>query len=132
MKRIISLLLTILTVCTLTIGISGCGGASKSAVVGVWKFVGDGNQSTSPYDLNNLYLYIYKDGTGDSYGKPRANMNNDNEPFHANAFTWEIEGEYLAFETNKYTVDGNVLYDKQGKKTYEKVSDDTSVDIDIP
>lgn len=129
MKKIISLLLAILTICTLAVGMSGCG-TNKSDVVGVWKFVGDGNQGTSAFDLDTLHMYIYEDGTGDFYGKNWGMV--EIKTFHANSFDWSIDGEYFVLSSGtKYTIDQNVMYDKQGKKKYEKISNDTSVDIEF-
>ena len=129
MKKIISLLLSMLTVCTLALGMSGCGGASESAVVGVWNYVGESNPGTESFVTGQLYLYVYKDGTGDTYGKPRSME--DKAPYHMNSFEWHIDGEYFVRGTTKYTIDGDSMYNKQGKLVYTKVSNDTSGDIDI-
>ena len=134
MKRIISLLLTILTVCTLTIGISGCGGASQSAVVGVWKKADDPDTKTTSFINDELYIYVYKDGTGDYYAK-QASVSNENAE-HFNSFEWEIDGEYFVeklanYSPSKYTINGDTMLDKQGKEIFTKVSDDTSIDIEI-
>ena len=123
MKKIISLLLAILTICTLVVGMSGCG-TNKSDVIGVWKFVGERRIST--YNLDTLHMYVYEDGTGDFYGEINK------RPLHADSFEWCIDGEYFVLSSRtKYTIDQNVMYDKQGKKEYEKVSNDTSVDIEF-
>ncbi len=128
MKRIISLLLAILTVCTLTLSMSGCGGASKSDIVGVWNYVGENDTWTYTFEVGQLYLYIYEDGTGNWYGKRQYSKD---EAYHMNGFEWEIEGEYFVKGSTKYTIDGNSLYDNQGKLAFTKVSNDTSVDIEI-
>lgn len=116
MKRIISLLLAILTVCTLTIGMSGCGGASKSAVVGVWEYVGE---NKDVFD-HTVYMYVYEDGTGEMFSDGKQGD-----------LKWEIDGEYFVRDSEtKYTIKDNGLYDRQGNKEYEKISNDTSVDIE--
>lgn len=74
-------------------------------------------------------MYVYKDGTGDSYGRTRSMYNS--ETSHFNSFEWHINGEYFVRDSTKYTVDGDSMYDSQGKLIYTKVSNDTSVDIDI-
>lgn len=140
MKRIISLLLSILTIFTLVFAVSGCtnsdgvvdGGLSSDDVVGVWRFVGEEDPWTQNFVYGQLYMYVYKDGTRDMYGKDRPGMNPPKEPRHMNASEWHIEGDYFVVgEEIKYTMDGDSLYDKQEKLTYVKVSDDTSVDIEI-
>ena len=117
MKKFYSLLLAILTVCTLVLGMCGCGSASNSAVVGVWK---------SELQEKETYMYVYKDGTGDFY---QYIFPIDPKPEHCNAFEWKIEGEYFAFGVQKFTVDGDSMYNKQGKIAYTKVSNDPSKDL---
>ena len=123
MKKIVSLLLAVIAVFTISIGMSGCG-VSKSAVIGVWNYVGEPDPWTSMFETGELYLYVYKDGTGDSYGKKKYE-----NASHMNSFEWHIEGEYFVRGTVKYTIEGNSMYDKQGKRVYVKVSNDTSVDL---
>ena len=123
MKKVVSVLLAVIAVCTITIGMTGCG-VSKSAVVGVWHYVGEGDPWTANFASGKLYLYVYKDGTGDSYGK-QENGNGQ----HVNSFEWRIEGEYFVRGTVKYTIEGDCMYDKQGKHVYTKISNDTSVDL---
>jgi len=115
MKKFISLLLATLTTCIFVLGMSGCGGASKSAVVGVWEC-----NIENPF--KGSYLYVYDDGTGDIYLP--------SDTGHCNNFEWSIDGEqFVIQEATKHTIDGNYMYDKQGKLAYTKVSNNTSIDI---
>ena len=125
MKKITSLFLAILMLCSLTISLSGCG-VSESAVVGVWESTYTDYNAYEAYIAN---MYIYKDGTGDWYGIFTRSE-------HMNAFTWEIEGEYLVIKDSdgsveKYTVSGDALLDSQGKTSFNKISNDTSVDVPL-
>ena len=118
MKKIISLLLVILMTGVLLISVTGCNSSSK--VIGIWK------DATSSEDK---YRYFYSDGTGDIYMKWWG------ETDHFNSYTWEISGDMVSciYDTSvvKYTIKDDCLYDKQGKLAYEKVQDDTSVDLVI-
>lgn len=125
MKKIASLSLAIFIACSLMLSLSGCG-VSESAVIGVWESTHTDYNAYHPYIAN---MYIYKDGTGDWYGSFSG-------ADHLNAFTWEIEGEYLVIKdsdgsVDKYTVNGDELLDSRGKTSFNKISNDTSVDVPL-
>ena len=125
MKRIISILLITFLICTLIFSMSSCSNISKQDAIGVWKFVGEGNKWTELF-TGDIYLYVYKDGTGDFYCKRLRE-----EADHTNAFEWSIDGEYFNMDGTKFTIEGDSMYDKQGKLDYTKVSNNTSQDMDI-
>ena len=126
MKRITSLSLAILMVCSLILSLSGCG-VSESAVIGVWESTGEYD---GPYLFAQVQLYVYKDGTCDyrgSWGASEA---------HGDKSTWEIDGDYLVItgpegEVKKYTIQNNSLLDSQENVAYTKISDDPSVDAPL-
>lgn len=124
MKKVISFVLALV----LCFGLCACSNNDtkedniEKALVGVWK------ATVGPY------IYIYKDGTCDYYGRAGTS-----EVLHYNAFIWEIEGDYIVMKHDiagssrieKYTLSGETLLDKQGKVYATKLSSDTSVDIQI-
>ena len=122
MKKTIAMLLAVVMIMGMCMSLSAC--SSKKDYVGVWKKPG----STSGY------MYIYKDGTGDHYGRLFTN-----DISHFNGFTWEIEDGYIvmtdsvggSIHVTKYTLSGSNLLDSQGKILYTKHSSDTSVDLPI-
>ena len=99
-----------------------CSCTSKSDVVGVWKDVEDEARG------KKTYAYFYEDGSCDWY-EPGVYDG------HLNSSTWEIKGDTLVLNywdgvTYTYIISNDRITDQQGSVRYEKVTDDTSKDID--
>ena len=121
MKKIISLLLAVVMIACVCLSFCACSSIRKSDVVGVWK-----TEMEHPSYMD--FVYIYKDGTGDQYGKAIDKVS------HHNSFEWEIEGEYFCFhysygKTEKYTVKDGKMYDRQGNLAFVFCTSDTSKDV---
>lgn len=125
MKKAIVLILALI----MCLSLCACGGGNdETKYVGIWKLVNADKES---------YLYIFEDGTGDSYQR----VGFDNEPSHVNAFVWHLEDDYFVSETSivgnvyisKYTLseDGKLLLDSQKKVWAEWYDADTTVDVPL-
>ena len=125
MKKFLLMLMVAVLFCGMLIGISGC--ASNADVVGVWKV------STDEYYRagdKGAYLYIYENNTADIY-----NYGYYSGWHHENVkYNWEIQGEIILIGNgygNPWTLtyDDQYFYNAQGKVSFEKVSNDPTVDL---
>ena len=125
MKRILSLILVFAMFCAIIFCMSSC--SSNADVVGVWKV------STEEYYIagdNGAYLYIYENNTADMYS-----FGHFSGWHHGNVkYSWKIKGEYILIDNGSgnpwtLTYDDQYLYNAQGKVSFEKVSNDPTVDL---
>ena len=144
MKKIFLVMLSVIMICSICFVLAGCSpdskkNDSKKNVVGVWKNV------TWKEGRFEKYLYVYEDGTCDSYGTLSKAENYpdiveyNSEHYHAYKAEWSIEGEYFVIGSTgyigssieKYKINGTNMYDSQGKLVYEKTSYDVRNDVVI-
>lgn len=125
MKKAIALTLALI----LCLSLCACGGGNnEEKYVGIWKLVNVDEER---------YLYIFEDGTGNSYGRSGF----DDEPSHVNGFIWYLEDDYFVIESstagnvsiNKYSLSENglSLLNSQKKVWAEWYDADTSVDVPL-
>ena len=126
MKRIIYFVLVFAIICTMLLMMSGC--SSNSDVVGVWKFCTKEFRENADI-VEGTYLYLYSDNTADHYY-----CNNYYGWQHEGNYTWKIKGKYILIDPGygnswKLTYDNQYFYNAQGKVSFEKVSNDSTVDL---
>lgn len=132
MKKLLAFVLAMI----MLVSFAGCGITENKEfeesempnVVGIWQL----EDAVYGGSYNKEYLYIYEDATGDTY------FTFDDDVLygkHYNNFVWNIEDNYFVIESfgnvRKYKIEGDNMYDKQKKLFAVKVSEDTTIDIEI-
>lgn len=139
MKKIFLVMLSVIMICSICFVLASCSPVSKKDVVGVWE-----NVTWEKGDFEK-YLYVYEDGTCDSYGasefaeKETDMAKYNSKHHHSYKAEWSIEGEYfvkgstgyIGSSIEKYKINGTNMYDSQGNLVYRKTSYDVRNDVVI-